>query len=135
MPTAVPGLVRSMVGYVRFGCESPLRGPAGASDLRQSEVENFGVPALGHKDVGWLDVAMDDPFGVGGIERVCNLDASESSVSSSIGRLPIRCFSVCPSRYSMAMNAWPSFFPNVVDGADVGVVQGGSCLSLAPETL
>jgi hypothetical protein len=32
------------------------------------------VPALRHEDVGGLDVAMDDPFLVRGIERIRNLN-------------------------------------------------------------
>ena len=75
------------------------------SDLRQPEVENLGVPALGDKDVRGLDVAVDDAFGVGGVERVGNFDGqSEAESSVSIGRLAMRCFSVAPSRNSIAMN-------------------------------
>jgi hypothetical protein len=33
-------------------------------DFRQPEVENFGVPAFGDKNVGRLDVAMNNPLGV-----------------------------------------------------------------------
>ena len=94
-------------------------------DLRQPEVENLGVAALGHKDVCGLDVAMNDALGVGRIERVRNLDARASSVSISMA-WPRSCFSVTPSRNSMAMNDWPSCFADLVDGADVGMVQCGA---------
>jgi len=46
-------------------------------DLRQSKVENFCTIALGYEDVRRLDVAVDDPLGVGGvkcIERVTNCE-------------------------------------------------------------
>jgi hypothetical protein len=36
-------------------------------DLRQSKVENFCTIALGYEDVRRLDVAVDDPLGVGGV--------------------------------------------------------------------
>src|ERR1035438_6261070 len=38
--------------------------------LRQPEIQDLGVPALGHKDVGWLDVAMNDTRRMSGIERI-----------------------------------------------------------------
>ena len=46
----------------------------------------------------------------------------------------MRCFSVTPSRNSMAMNACPSCFANVVNRADVGMVQRRRRLRLALET-
>ena len=42
--------------------------------FRQPKIQNLGVSALGDEDVGRLDVAVDDAFGVGGVERVGNLD-------------------------------------------------------------
>ncbi len=42
--------------------------------LRQSEIENLGLPALSDKDVSWLDIAMDDAFRMSRIERVGQLD-------------------------------------------------------------
>ena len=50
--------------------EGRLSGPLG-----QSEIENLCLVAVGHKNVGGLDVAMNDPFGVRGIERVGDLRA------------------------------------------------------------
>ena len=46
----------------------------------------------------------------------------------------MRCFSVSPSRNSMAMKDWPSCFANVVNRADVGMVQRRRGRSLTPET-
>jgi hypothetical protein len=43
---------------------------ASRNTLRKAEVENLGVPPFGDKNVGRLDVAMDDAFGMGSIERV-----------------------------------------------------------------
>ena len=33
------------------------------------------MAALGNKDVGWLNVAVNDAFGVSGFERLGNLNA------------------------------------------------------------
>jgi hypothetical protein len=69
------------------------------------------MSTLGDEDVRGLDVAVDDAFGVGGVESVGNLDSDGEQASRSIGRLPIKCFRVLPSRNSMAMNAWPFSSP------------------------
>ena len=42
--------------------------------FRQPEIENFRVSALSHEQIRRLDVAMNDPAGVRGIERVGDLD-------------------------------------------------------------
>ena len=42
----------------------------GCTDLRQTEIENLGMTALGHEDIGGLDVPVDDACAVGGIEGV-----------------------------------------------------------------
>ncbi len=44
-------------------------------ELRQTEIENLGVAALGDEYVCGLDVAVDDAFRVGGFERVGNFDS------------------------------------------------------------
>ena len=54
---------------------------------------------------------MHNALGVGGVERVGDLDGERENVSSSSGRPPMRFFSVIPSRNSMAMKARPSCSP------------------------
>ena len=61
---------------------------------------------LGHEDVGRLDVAMDDAFGVSRVQRVGDLDG-QSQKQANFQRLRVmRCFRVVPSRNSMAMKDW-----------------------------
>ena len=43
--------------------------------FRQPEVQNLGVPTVSDKDVGRLDVAVNDPLGVRGVERIGDLDS------------------------------------------------------------
>ena len=47
------------------------------NNLRQSEIEDFGVPPLGHKDVRRLYVSVDDARRVRSIERVGHLDPKQ----------------------------------------------------------
>src|ERR1700733_14536526 len=48
-------------------------------DLCQPEVENLGMPTLGDENVGWLDVAVNDAFGMRGIEGVGNFDSEREN--------------------------------------------------------
>ena len=43
-------------------------------DFGEAEVQNFGVTPLGDKEVGGLDVAMDNALGVCGVEAVGDFD-------------------------------------------------------------
>jgi hypothetical protein len=53
--------------------------------LRQTEIENLGVPTFRSEYVGRLDVAVDDAFGVGGIESIGIL-----SRRNTAGRLRVK---------------------------------------------
>ena len=79
----------------------------GKGNLGQSEIQNFGVAAQGYKDVRWLDVAMNNTLSVCGFESIGNLDAQVEGGFDPSDTPAILCFSVTPSRYSMAMNACP----------------------------
>ena len=75
----MPGLVRcsSTRVAVRSRCSSAIHDLARAGDhLGQAEVQNLGVAALGHKDVGWFDVAVNDAGGVGRFKRIGNFDGN-----------------------------------------------------------
>ena len=76
---------------------------------------------------------MNDALAVRGVQGIRDLDARARMVSNSIGRAEIRCFSVTPSRYSMAMNGFAILLADVVDRADVGVIQRRRGLGLALE--
>jgi len=43
--------------------------------LSQTEIKNLGVPALGDKNIGGLDIAVNDAFAVSGVERVRDFDS------------------------------------------------------------
>ncbi len=58
----------------RDGFNIITAGSALVDDLRQPEIENLGVSALGNKDVGRLDVAMNNAFRVRRIQSVRDLD-------------------------------------------------------------
>jgi hypothetical protein len=69
------------------------------------KIENLGVTALGHEDVRWLDVPVNDASFVRGIKCIRNLDGKVYRLSMDRGLPVMRCFSVCPSMNSIAMNS------------------------------
>ena len=44
-------------------------------DLGQTKVKDLCLPALGHKNVSWLDVTENDPLGMRRLQRVGNLNS------------------------------------------------------------
>ena len=106
-----------------------------ASNFGQSEVENLGVAASGHEDVGGLDVAMHDALGVRRIERVGDLNAK---VEEGVGFQG-------PARHAVLEGlaveqfhddeALALMLANLVNGADVGMVERGRGAGFAAETL
>src|SRR5213594_1699860 len=97
--------------YIGHGLGIAADGLACVSDFGQSEIQDLGVPTFGDEDVRRLDIAMDDPFGMRRISASVTSMATASQRSISSGRPSMRCLSVVPSRYSMAMKDCPSCFP------------------------
>jgi len=78
----------------------------------QSEIEDFDLATLGDKRC-WRasTIAMDDALSVRSLERLGDLDREREQRAVGIGPDSMRCFSVWPSRYSMAMKARPDSSP------------------------
>ena len=91
-----------------FGRVSHAAPPA--FHFRQTEIQNLRVPAPGHEDVRRLDVAMDDPFACAASSASAISIASPAILRlQRLARDPV--LQRLPSRYSMAMKAWPSCSP------------------------
>src|SRR5580698_7921818 len=99
-------------------------------ELCQTEVEDFRLPARADKDVRGLDVAVDDSAGVGGVESIGNLNTQ----LQQLFKLERTAFNlVFEGRAVQILHGDESFavlLANVIDGADIGMVQGGSGLGL-----
>ena len=90
--------------------------------------------ALRHENVGRLDVAMDDAFGVRGIKGVGNLDGQRQN-EFWFHRLP--CDAMLQRQTVQTLHGNERFAVLVVDfvdGADVRMIQGRSGLGFALET-
>ena len=98
---------------------------SGAGNFGEAEVENFRVAALGDEDVGGLDIAVNDAGVVSGVEGVGAVDADFEEAFE---------FERVRGDDVLERGAVEKFhgdegaavvFADVVDGADVGMVQRG----------
>ena len=107
--------------------------------LRQPEIQNLRVSALGDKDVRRLDVAVDDSRRVRGIQRVGNLDPQRQN-GLGLHRPPADAvLQRHPVEILHHQEGLLAVLADLVNGADVGMVQtqrrraprGGSAPGLA----
>ncbi len=92
------------------------------------------MPSPCHKDVSGLDVPMDNPFGVSYIEGIRDFDGEcnhgikvhRLALDGVLERHPVQEF-----HYDEGL---PILLANVVNSADVGMIQGRGGLRFAPET-
>src|SRR5580704_15162036 len=98
------------------------------------EVENFGVAALGDKNVGRFNVAVDDSFAVGRVERVGDVNAQVQKQFQIQGAARDAVLQRFPVKTFHGDVGLPIFFANFVNGADVGMIQRGGGSRFAAET-
>src|ERR1035438_9663348 len=92
------------------------------------------MAALGDKDVRRLDVAVNYAFCVRGIERVGNLD-SQRYKQFRFHRTPTDAMlQGCAVQKLHGEEALAIVFADFVDGADIGMVQGGGSARFPAET-
>jgi hypothetical protein len=137
-------------------CESSAEGGAGAGEMSgvgsersivaisggrfcggnfgEAEIEDFGVAAFGDEDVGGLDVAVDDAFGVGGIESFGDLNGNVEET------LEFNWLAIDDVLEGGSIEEFHGdegatvFFADVVDGANVWMVEGGGGLRFTLKT-
>jgi hypothetical protein len=96
--------------------------------LGQPKIQQFGVTASGHKNVRWLEVAMNNGPFVRRFESIGDLQSQiekcfqrqRTSSNLSLERLAFQ------QLHGNEISA--VLFSDVVDGADIRMVQGGSSL-------
>jgi hypothetical protein len=88
-----------------------------------------------NENVRRFDVPMDDPFGVGGIEPVGDLDGQVEDFISAQRLSPDAMFERVALQELHGDEAPPFVLVDVIDGADVGMVQGRSRLGFTLESL
>src|SRR5271157_2587588 len=117
------------------GCAWCLQGPLREAHLRQAEVENLGVSALGYENIGGLDVAMNDARLMGGVQRIGDVNSQRQQQF----RFQRTAADAMLQRHSIEKfhgnERSTVLLVNVVDSADVGMVQRRGGASFAAEAL
>ena len=103
-------------------------------DFREAEVEDLRVSAPGDKNVGRLDIAMDDAAGVRRIERVGDLDAEREQFLHRHGLAADFLLQRHAVEELHGDEGLAVVLADVVDGADIRMIEGGGGLGLAQET-
>ncbi len=91
------------------------------------------MPALGDENVGGLDVAMDDSFHMRRIESVRNLNPQLQHLLKRqrlAGNAVLQRLTVQELHHDVCLTV---FFADVINRADVRVIERGSSLCLALE--
>ena len=131
----MPLFVRSLLAVLAVGI-SVSAGDLVHGLLGQTEIEQLGLAAFGHEDVRRLDVAVDDLLRMGRVQRVGDLRSPDRAPCSiSIGLPPIVCFERLPFHHLHRDERTPFVLADLVDRADVGMVQRRSGSRLPPEAL
>jgi hypothetical protein len=103
--------------------------------FRQTEIENFGAAAGGDEEIRGLDVAMNDAALVGSFERVEDSDADFEELIERNG-LAVDAMLERDALEQLHCDVGDAVvFVNVVNRADIGMIQGRGSLRFAPETL
>jgi hypothetical protein len=103
--------------------------------FRQTEIQNLGVASLSDKNVGRLYVAMHDSFGVRSIQCICNLNPQLQRLLKRqrlSGNALLQCLTVEKLHGDKLLAV---LLADVVNGADVRVIERRCCLRFPPEPL
>src|SRR6202035_5239561 len=89
------------------------------------------MAALSDEEVGGFDVAVNDAFTVGGIECVRNFDGEVEQAIEFHGTASDEVLQSLAFETFHGDEGPSVFFADVVDGADVGMVESGSGFGFA----
>jgi hypothetical protein len=111
------------------------RGRHPGAELRQPEVQDLGVAPAGDEDVGRLDVPVHDAPGMRRIERIGNLRRDLEQLLGPDRRPLDPVLQRLPFEQLHGDEALPRVLADLVNGADVRVIQRGGRTRFAREPL
>ena len=103
-------------------------------EFRQSEIENLGLASLSDKDIRRFDVTMHNSAGVGGIECVGNLYTQFEQLRGLERATLDHMLQGRAIQILHGDEGLPTLLADVIDGANIGVVESRCGLGLALET-
>ena len=99
----------------------------------ETEVEYLGVAALSYENVGWLDISMNDAFGVGSVQRVRHFHAQRQNgrdIQGLAADVLAQRFTVEQFHHQERM---ARRLAHVIDRTDIGMVESRSGARFALE--
>src|SRR5262245_6838796 len=104
-------------------------------DLGEAEVEQLRVAALRYENIRWFHISMNDPGAVRGIERIGDAGAHRHQLfdrqGTDVQAIPQR-LAIEP----LHCDEWLTVvLCNLIDRADMGMIQCGGGARFAPESL
>src|SRR5208282_1369606 len=100
----------------------------------EPKIQYLGLPSLSDKNICWLHVAMDDAFRVRCIQRVRNLRPEIQHLVRFQSRSLDAMLQGFALKHLHGDESFAFFFADVVNSADVGMIQSRRRLRLSPET-
>lgn len=119
------------LGGEGVGGDGSGRGRGG--NFGETEVEDFGAALAGNENVGGLDVAMDDALGVSGLQGVGDGGCDFEDGLKIHGARGDGVFEGKAIEEFHGDEGFAVFLADVIDGADVGVIESGGGLGFALE--
>ncbi len=92
--------------------------------LGQTKIQHLGITSLGNEDVGRFNVSVDNAFGVSRIQSIGNLNSQIQYLIRLKGLVLNAVLERLAFQVLHDNERLTSMFTNVVDGADVGMIQG-----------
>ena len=95
----------------------------GVDHFGEAKVQDFGVAALGNEDIGGLNVAVQDAFGMGSVKGIGEVDGNfhdAGNVQSTGGDKIFKCDAV---KMFHGDEALAFVFANFVNSADIGMIE------------
>ena len=102
--------------------------------LRQSEIQNLCVPALGDEDIGRLDVTVDDALRMCGIHGIGNFDSERQhhlDVQWFAGDPVLQCHAIQKLHGNESLTI---FLTDIVNRANILMIQSRRRLRFALES-
>src|SRR4051812_38385314 len=103
--------------------------------LCQSKIQNLGLMALRHKNIGRLDVAMNNALGVSGIKRIRNLNSQVEQLVRFQGLAMDSVLQSLPLQQLHCDEVTSLILGNFVNGADIGMIECRSSARFTLETV
>ena len=100
----------------------------------QTKIHQLGLTAVRYKNVGWLDITVNDSFGVSGIESIDDLNAeiqNQREFERAAGNAVAQCLSF---QQLHGDKCAALMLTDLKDGANVGVIERRSGARLPLET-